>query len=141
MKKIIAALLLAALALTLSGCEKNAIIIDPLEDELAGTSDYYGTVEVSADKTAYNYLTGNNDMAADLVGKRPYAVSVNNILECWPQYGLSQADIIYEIETEGGITRMMALFMDIRGVPLIGSIRSLRDQFSEAVYPLDPITA
>ena len=139
MKRIIAALLLAALALTLSGCEKNAIIIDPLEDELAGTSDYYGTVEVSADKTAYNYLTGNDDMAADLVGRRPYAVSVNNILDCWPQYGLSQADIIYEIETEGGITRMMALFMDIRGVPLIGSIRSLRDQFLEAVYPLDPI--
>lgn len=139
MKRIIAALLLAALALTLCGCEKNAIIIDPLEDELAGTSDYYGTVEVSADKTAYNYLTGNDDMAADLVGKRPYAVSVNNILECWPQYGLSQADIIYEIETEGGITRMMALFMDIRGVPLIGSLRSFRDQFLEAVYPLDPI--
>ncbi len=142
MKKFLALMLCAVLALTLVACGgggNGAIVIDPLEDELAGTSDYYGTVDVTATKDAYNFLTGKNDIASDMVGLRPYAVSVNNILDCWPQYGLSQADIIYEMETEGGITRMMALFMDTREVPLIGSVRSLRDQFMEAVFPLNPI--
>ncbi|MDO4566582.1 MAG: DUF3048 domain-containing protein, partial [Oscillospiraceae bacterium] len=121
------------------GGGSSAIVIDPLEDELAGTSDYYGTVEITASQDAYNFLTGTNDMASDMVGLRPYAISVNNIIDCWPQYGLSDADIIYEMETEGGITRMMALFMDTRETPLIGSVRSLRDQFMEAVFPLNPI--
>ena len=40
---------------------------------------------------------------------RPVAVVVNNLKQALPQQGISQADIIYEIEAEGGITRMMAL--------------------------------
>ena len=43
------------------------------------------------------------------------------------------------METEGGITRMMCLFSDTREVERIGSVRSLRDQFMEMIYPLDPI--
>ncbi len=142
MKKIIALILCLILSFTLVACGGgggSAIEIDPELDELEGTSDYYGTVDVTATKDAYNFLTGRNDMASDMVGLRPYAISVNNIIDCWPQYGISQADIIFEMETEGGITRMMALFMDTREVPLIGSVRSLRDQFMEAVFPLNPI--
>jgi len=111
-------------------------------------SDYYsslqgdggiGTEVVTSEKSAYNPLTGENTMAMDRVGKRPIAVSVNNIGQSWPQYGISQADYILEIETEGGITRLMCLFSDTREVPMIGSVRSLRDQFVEALFPLDPI--
>lgn len=71
-------------------------------------------------------------------GKRPFGVEVNNYLGCWPQYGVSQADIIYEMETEGGITRMLALYADIREVERIGPIRSART-FIEAAMPFEPI--
>lgn len=143
MKKIIAILLVLVLSLGLVACgggdDDSAINLDVEADELAGTSDTFGTVDVTATKDAYNPLTGLSNMASDRVGMRPYSISVNNIYDCWPQYGISQADMIVEMETEGGITRMMALYSDIREVPLIGSVRSLRDQFMEAIFPVEPI--
>ncbi len=148
MKKFLSILCCLTLIFCLAGCfgsgddsgnGNGGINLDPVADELAGASNYYGTVDVSASKDALNPLTGKHDMASDRVGMRPYAVSVNNIYECWPQYGISQADVIVEMETEGGITRMMAMYADTREVPLIGSVRSLRDQFLEVVFPMDPI--
>ncbi|MEG1984411.1 MAG: DUF3048 domain-containing protein [Oscillospiraceae bacterium] len=142
MKKIISIILVLTLALTLVACGKgddSQIDLNVEADELAGLSDTYGTVDVAATKDALNPLTGLHNMPSDRVGMRPYSVSVNNIYDCWPQYGISQADVIVEMETEGGITRMMAMYADTREVPLIGSVRSLRDQFMEAIFPMDPI--
>ena len=135
-------LLCLALLLPMAACardEEPSILLDPVADPGAGMSETYGTVEVTASKDALNPLTGRCDMPADRVGIRPIAVSVNNIHQCWPQYGISQADYILEMETEGGITRLMCLFSDTREIELIGSVRSLRDQFMEMIYPLDPI--
>ena len=58
--------------------------------------------------------------------KRPVAVMINNISDALPQSGVSGADVIYECPVEGGITRMMALFEDYKGLDKIGSIRSSR---------------
>lgn len=58
------------------------------------------------------------------------AVVVNNIKACQPQHGISQADIFYEIETEGGITRNLALFTDLENLGKIGPIRSARTYFN-----------
>ena len=148
MKKIMIGVLFVLLSLVLVACgapqgvESNigsgisSADIDTYAKEGEGGE---GTIEIGADVTydAYNLLTGEYTMASDLVGQRPIAVSVNNIEACWPQYGISEADIIYEIETEGGITRLMAVFSDIRNVSKVGSVRSLRDQFMQCVYPLD----
>ena len=41
------------------------------------------------------------------VNARPIAVMLNNVKEAQPQLGQSQADIIYEVLVEGGITRML----------------------------------
>ncbi len=141
MKRLVLLLICLVFVFGCAGCSdpETVIDLDPVADEFAGTSDSYGTVEVSAQKNALNPLTGRSDMASDRIGQRPYAVAVNNIYDSWPQYGLSQADVLIEMETEGGITRFMALYADTREVPLIGSVRSLRDQFLEAIYQLDPI--
>ena len=40
---------------------------------------------------------------------RPYAVMINNNHSAWPQCGIQDAYLVYEIIAEGGITRMMAL--------------------------------
>lgn len=140
MKRYLAMLLCCLFVFSLAACGGSGEI-SLTEEQLweAETSSYYGTVEVSSEKTALNYLTGEYNMAQDRVGKRPYCISVNNISQSWPQMGTAGADVIIEMETEGGITRLMALYTDTREVSLIGSVRSLRDQFIEAVYPLDPI--
>ncbi len=144
MKKFISIILCLLIVFTLAACgggntDSGEINLDPVADELAGTSDNYGTVDVTASKDALNPLTGEHTMASDRVGMRPYAISINNIYDCWPQYGIGKADVIVEMETEGGITRMMAMYADTREVELIGSVRSLRDQFLEVVFPMDPI--
>jgi len=137
-KKLFVTLLCFCFIVALVACGSGKIDLSE-EDEFAGTSDSYGIVEVTAERDALNYLTGNMNLPRDMVGMRPYCVSVNNLSGSWPHYGISQADIVLEIETEGGITRLMCLFADTREVPLIGSVRSLRDQFIEVIYPLDPI--
>ena len=146
MKKLTSIMLLLVLAFSLAACGASevedphgAIDLTTEDDILSGTSETYGIVEVTADKESYNRLTGETNLANDRVDYRPIAVSVNNITQCLPQKGLSQCDILFEIETEGGITRTMALFADTRDVELIGSVRSLRNQFMELVYPFDPI--
>ena len=54
---------------------------------------------------------------------RPFAVMINNNHAAWPQCGLDDAYLVYEIIAEGGITRMMALFKD-KETAKVGSVRS-----------------
>jgi hypothetical protein len=54
---------------------------------------------------------------------------VNNMYDALPQCSISNADIIYEVLAEGGITRMMAIFSDIRSAEHLGSIRSIRPYY------------
>ncbi len=58
------------------------------------------------------------------------AITINNFPDALPHYGISQADIFYEIETEGGITRMFAIYTDLEEVGSIGPVRSARTYFN-----------
>ncbi len=72
--------------------------------------------------------------------KRPYAVMINNIGYAFlHQMGTSKADIIYEALAEGGITRMMAVFEDVRGVKKIGSVRSARHYYVQFAKEWDAV--
>ncbi|MBQ8804689.1 MAG: DUF3048 domain-containing protein [Tyzzerella sp.] len=73
-----------------------------------------------------NLLTGLNDLTKEAIGKRPVAVMVNNVEEALPQYGVAQADVIFEIPVEGNLTRLMALYADYTQIPKICAIRSCR---------------
>ena len=75
-----------------------------------------------------SYLTGEwKD--ENVVKRRNMAVMINNILQALPQYGISQASIIYEAPVEGRITRLMGLFEDYDDLDHIGSVRSSRDYY------------
>ena len=84
------------------------------------------TPVVPVEKTGRNNLTG---LSID-EGKenlRPVAVMINNMNIAQPvQTGVCDADIVYETEVEGGITRLMAVYKDIASVDQIGPIRSAR---------------
>ncbi|HJB82410.1 MAG TPA: DUF3048 domain-containing protein [Candidatus Mediterraneibacter intestinavium] len=76
-----------------------------------------------------NLLTGVPDLSEEAIGKRPVAVMVNNIPAAMPQYGVEEADIIFEIPVEGDQTRFMALYADYTKVPKVCAIRSCRAYF------------
>ena len=69
---------------------------------------------------------------------RPYAVMINNNHAAWPQCGIQDAYLVYEIIAEGGITRMMALYKD-QDTAKIGSIRSARHYFIDYAEENDAI--
>lgn len=71
---------------------------------------------------------------------RPIAVMLDNHSDAWPQAGLQEAYMVYEIIVEGGETRLMALF---KGVDLekIGPVRSARHYFLDYAMENDAIYA
>lgn len=73
-----------------------------------------------------NPLTGLPYPNAEAMARRPIVIKVSN----WPpvvrpQSGLSFADIVFEYEAEGGVTRFAAIFRS-QSVDHVGSVRSGR---------------
>ena len=57
---------------------------------------------------------------------RPVAVMTENTHVTLPQYGIGNADIIYECPVEGGITRLMTIYQDYASLKKVGNVRSCR---------------
>jgi Type IV secretory pathway, VirJ component len=58
---------------------------------------------------------------------RPIAVMINNLKPARPQSGLTNADVVWEVLAEGGITRLVAIFQSTDALTdAIGPIRSIR---------------
>lgn len=132
MKKLLALLLAGALTLSmLTACGGSGSKTEEPEAEPTPTPKVWHQNPLTGEEQSFDYP----------YGIRPVAVMVNNIMSrdtyqsAWPQSGLSQADVIFEMETEGGITRYMALFRDYSKMPVVGPIRSARDQFVQMMFP------
>ena len=69
---------------------------------------------------------------------RPIAIMIDNHNEAWPQAGLQEAYMIYEIIVEGGETRLMALYKGAN-VSKIGPVRSARHYFIDYAMENDAI--
>lgn len=83
---------------------------------------------VSASDTYFSELTGK-EISIDLINQRPIAVMIDNEKQALPHYGVSEADIVYEImnsTANNRITRLMCIYKDWGNVPRIGSVRSVR---------------
>ncbi len=74
----------------------------------------------------------------ELKSKRPVAVMMNNHAGARPQSGLNSADIVYETDVEGGITRYLAIFWS-DSPKKVGPIRSARQYYLEWLSPFDPL--
>ena len=73
------------------------------------------------------------------VSRRPAAVMLNNIHLAMPQHGVSAADIIFEYNVEGDITRMIGFFQEVEKAGMIGSVRSARPYFIDTALGMDAI--
>ncbi len=75
----------------------------------------------------------------------PVAVMIDNHFDAWPNYGLSQANIVYETLVEGNFTRFMAIYTPQKNnnetITKIGPIRSARPYFLRLVKELDALYA
>ncbi len=139
-------LLIALLAFALSSCQQEVVeeviepqiveTIAPVEPEPEPEPEPELEPEPEPEFLYYNPLTGEG-MDEDISANRPYAVMLNNLKIATPQLSVSQADIIFEIPAEGGITRMMAIYQSMEGVGDIGSVRSARDYYVEIAAGLD----
>lgn len=138
MKKAGYILLAAMLVLGMAGCKgkeepKKETDIRKNEAEPAKESSGKGAEDIEEEQEEIpvnqNLLTGVPDLTEGAIGKRPVAVMVNNVQDALPQYGISKADIIFEIPVEGDVTRLMALYADYTTVPQVCAIRSCRYYF------------
>ena len=84
--------------------------------------------EVAPEGMYHSELT-NEWISEDLKDQRPIAVMVDNEKTALPHYGLTQADIIYEMMNStlnDHITRFMVLVKDYDSIKQLGSVRSVR---------------
>ncbi len=122
MYRKILALLLCLLMIFAVGCSG---------EEKKPSSKPESTVESTVEPEIIYYqnnLTGEENITdKNIANNRPVAIMINNISVAQKvQTGLTQADIIYETEVEGGITRLMAVYKDISKVEKVGTVRSAR---------------
>ena len=85
-------------------------------------------------------LTGRPDPARTTHRRSAITVKIDNTPEARPQYGVENADVVYEEIVEGGITRLAAIF-NSRLPRKVGPVRSVRRTDREIVYPVRGIFA
>ena len=102
--------------------EKNVERVAVITDELNGV------VEDECDGCVRRYIDGVYD-SSENQNLYPYAVIIDNNEAARPQYGIGQANVVYEIEAEGGITRFLGIFGSNQELEKIGPIRSVRPYF------------
>lgn len=140
MKRLIC--LLLVLCLLLAGCGKKEaeVATEPSTEPATTEATEAPTTEETEPPTTEeiepeptepsapaNPLTG--EPLEEYYTGRPVAFSLNNISACLPQYGLDDVDWLFEIETEGDITRCLGIMTDPSEVGAIGPIRSSRTYF------------
>ena len=142
MRKRKSAFLLALLLFLTTGCGKKSAPTPaeepetpPVIEEPAAEPEVEPLPDVP---TGTNPLTGL-PIEPEYEQRRPVAVMLNNLKKAQPQLGNSQADIIYEVPAEGGITRMLAVYQSLEDVGSIGSIRSARPYYIELALGHDAL--
>ena len=128
----------------LFGCQKKETPEEPAEPEKVEeeTPVVEEEEEEPAEETkegmVRSYTTGQW-IDETIGGQRPLAIMFGNTVDAVPQFGISHADVVYEVPVEGSYTRLMGIFQDISGLEKIGSIRSCRHYFIYFAKEFDAI--
>ncbi len=153
MKRATIWMLLLAAALVIAGCGKEepgqtepestvqAFTVEEVKEEAAEEEAEEQEEEVPEDDgnlypvigerevvdgKMQSYLTGEW-MPQEQAARRPIAVSIPNQKSCLPQYGISNAGVIYQVPLRDNLTRLFCLFEDFDELDHIGPTRSIRD--------------
>lgn len=140
MKRFFATALAAVVLLAATSCSGNDTPADATTSTTKTTkTTASATTTTTAVDKPLNFLTGMADV--DSEDARPVAVMIANDSGTWGyQYGLDDADMLIEGETEGGITRIMAVWADASRMPdKVGPVRSARSPFVKLATALDAV--
>ena len=74
-----------------------------------------------------------------LANQRPIAVMMPTDKTAQPSFGISRAEVLYEIMEEGNISRQMAVIQNWKDMTKIGNLRSCRLYYLYAAKEWDPI--
>jgi len=85
-------------------------------------------------------LTGLPDPSGTALTRPALTVKIENTPEALPQWGVDQADVVYEEIVNGGITRLAAIF-NSQAPAKVGPVRSVRPTDTQVVWPLGGIFA
>ena len=143
-RSLLALVMVSVVALSLAGCggkEVQApvetvefenivenVANDQQEDTVEEASTEEQTVEENHEGMYRSELT-NEWIDESLKNQRPIAVMVDNEKIALPHYGLTEADVVYEImnsTANGRVTRLMPIVKDWGKIKQFGSIRSAR---------------
>ena len=80
----------------------------------------------------------NEWVSEEVNDTRPIAVMMPNTRTA-AHYGISQADVLYECNVEGSITRLMGIFQDWSDFDRLGNVRSSRDYYIYWSFEWDAI--
>lgn len=132
MKKSTIAIIVLLLIIAVAGGILAFQMINNKQEETSDTSNIEENTEVVPEKEPEKkvQIYSGND--------RPIAVMIDNHNLAWPQAGLNNAYMVYEIIVEGGETRLMALFKG-QDVASIGPVRSSRHYFLDYAMENDAI--
>lgn len=80
----------------------------------------------------------NEWVTEEVDNTRPIAVMMPNTRTA-AHYGISEADVLYECNVEGSITRLMGIFQDWSDFDRLGNVRSSRDYYIYWSFEWDAI--
>lgn len=142
-KKILYCILLSMLLLAFTGCNKKSRVNDALPPTSAPSDSALNNQTDTIDESTKH----EGEMKSLLTGlwvpneigtKRPIAYTFNNFKSVSNQWGIGQADLVYECLAEGGITRLLGIGENFSGDRL-GSTRSARQYFVSIADEYDAI--
>lgn len=135
LKKICSVILCIAMLLCVAACGGGG---DPTVEEVSNPEP---SSSAPPEPTYYvNSLTGVKNLSEEQKDLRPVAIMINNInVAQGVQTGVQKADIVYETEVEGGITRLLAVYKDISAIDAVGTIRSARYPYIELALGHDAV--
>ena len=142
--KFVTALLALSFATCLFACGKDdvkPVVPEPIESTVVEDVEVTPVVEDEQppkEGMVRSPLTNEwvDEAVADL---RPLAVMVPNDKSALPHYNISNADILYECNVEGELTRLMAIFGDWSALERVGNVRSCRDYYVYWAFEWDAI--
>src|SRR5580658_9745648 len=85
-------------------------------------------------------LTGLPDPGGAALKRSALTIKIENTPEALPQWGITEADVVYEEIVNGGITRLAAIF-NSHAPTKIGPVRSVRPTDTQVVWPIGGIFA
>jgi hypothetical protein len=143
MKKLISFLFIftSVLFITACGQEADAPPKEPVQEQKQEdeTPQSEAPKEPEEEKKTFQYTAPLTGLGTnEKLPKRIVMVLINNAPAARPQSGLDKADIVYEILSEGSITRFVAIYHSQKP-DVIGPVRSIRPYFIEVGNGFDAI--